>query len=255
MMIVTRTVSGPRCVVYKSDARSSRRPGDSFTSSVGSMKLVAPGRHGVPPVIPPCEMVTVTVVVAGTCELARYFGHHSMVFGTWLSVYGGVRVQLTYEDHSAKLSSMGAPAITRQLYSHMMRSHRQLSVDSEWKVSLSGLPENEREVFARTQVWPKLKAVLTASSDASIRAIAASPSTVTHDVGGVVASLLKLAVSPDDEEYNSRVVAYNGCEYVNGSDFGVCQTSSWATRRPAVMWASFPLLWMFTARCSRLPGI
>ena len=57
---------------------------------------------------PPCEMVTMTAVVAGTCELARYFGHHSMVFGTWLSVYGGVRVQLTYEDHSAKLSSMGA---------------------------------------------------------------------------------------------------------------------------------------------------
>ena len=34
-------------------------------------------------------------------------------------------------------------------------------------------------------------------------------------------SLLKLAVSPDDEEFNSRVVAYNGCEYVCGMDFGV----------------------------------
>ena len=78
---------------------------------------------------------------------------------------------------------MGAPPITRQLYSHMMRSHRQLSVDSEWKVSLSGLAENEREVFARTQVWPKLKAVMTASSDALIRAIVASPSTVPYDVG------------------------------------------------------------------------
>ena len=39
--------------------------------------------------------------------------------------------------------------------------------------------------------------------------------------GGVVVALLKLAVSPDDEEFNSRVVAYNGCEYVSGMDFCV----------------------------------
>ena len=60
---------------------------------------------------------------------------------------------------------------------------------------------------------------MTASSDAQIRALIASPSTVPYDVGGVVTALLKLAVSPDDEEFNSRVVAYNSCEYASGMDF------------------------------------
>ena len=116
--------------------------GDSFDSA-GSMKLVAPGRNGIPPVIPACEMASVASVAAETCALARYHGHHAMVFGTWLATSSRTRVQEPFEVYSQKLAQRGAPPISRQLYSHMLKSHRQLSVDSEWKISLTGVAENE----------------------------------------------------------------------------------------------------------------